>query len=56
MSWLDPNWRYSNAAETNKPNYLRRKFERIQREIEAKKKADGQKVTPICAQKKARKL
>jgi len=35
MSWLDREWQYVNAAETAKPGYLKRKFDRLRRELKA---------------------
>jgi hypothetical protein len=37
MSWRDPNWRYTNAEETKKPNYLRERFKAIRKQQEKPK-------------------
>lgn len=47
MSWRDAKWKYISAAESAKPGYLAGRFAEIRREIEAKKKAGAEKVSPI---------
>ena len=47
MSWRNPNWRYVNAADTQKPNYLRKKFEKIRKELGEQKRETELKVTPL---------
>lgn len=52
MSVFDPDWKYVNAADTAKPNYLRKKFQRILRE--QREAAERAKQTqPVPMRKKA---
>ena len=47
-NWRDPKFRYATAAETRKPGYLKRRFERIRREQAEKDKAERtENVQPI---------
>jgi hypothetical protein len=46
MSLLDRSWKYTTADESKKPNYLRKKFERIRRELAEQQKLKPS-VTPI---------
>lgn len=34
MSWRDKSWRYTSAADSAKPGYLKRKFDRFRKERE----------------------
>ncbi len=40
-------WRYATAAETRKPGYLKRKFDKIKREQAEQKAATEAKVQPM---------
>ena len=47
-TWRDPKFSYSTAAESRKPGYLKRRFERIRREqAEREKQERAAKVQPI---------
>jgi hypothetical protein len=52
MKWRDPNWRYHDANETNKPGYLRRKFARLRQEQKQDRAEREQKVTALPLTKK----
>ena len=43
MSVFDPKFKYTKSEEM-KPGYLAEKFKKLQREIEAKKKANAQEI------------
>ena len=49
MSIRDKSWKYAPAAETAKPGYLRRKFDKIRRQQAEQKAATEAKVQPIRA-------
>jgi hypothetical protein len=54
MNWRDKKWKYANAAETRKPGYLKRRFERIRREQAQQAKAEHEhKVRSILKRKAA---
>ena len=50
MSWRDPDWKYTPAEATKKPNYLREKFDAIRDQLAAEKRESEKKVKPIRKQ------
>lgn len=47
MSWLDKNYRYTNAEESRKPGYLERKFRKIRDAQKAAAEATATKVSAL---------
>lgn len=53
--WKDPDWQYVNAAETSKPGYLKRKFDRIRRKLQAEQEKNRVEVEAKVASIKRQK-
>lgn len=49
---LNPDWRYTSAADSSKPGYLKRKFEKLRKQQEQNKAEAEAKVRIILPNRK----